>query len=66
MKKVNFLSAQRGSTERVLLNNGNLEMNRVLKEYESIHNKTNSKISTFIAKAFEIFDIIKQNLIKSS
>lgn len=57
LKNVHFLSAQRGSTERVLLNNGNLEMNRVLKEYENIHNRTNSEISTFIQKAFEIFDI---------
>ncbi len=65
LKRVNFLSAQRGSTERVLLNNGNLEMNRVLKEYESIHNNTNSKISTFIAKAFEIFDIKGKFEIKS-
>lgn len=65
LKKVHFLSAQRGSTERVLLNNGNLEMNRVLIEYENISNKTNSKISPFIEKAFDIFEIKGKFEVKS-
>lgn len=65
LKNVYFLSAQRGSTERVLLNNGNLEINRVLKEYEDIHNRANSAISTFIQKAFEIFDIIGKFEVRS-
>lgn len=57
LNNVSFISSQRGSTDRVLLNSGILEINRVLKEYEVIHLQNNPSNSNFISKACAIFGI---------
>ncbi|WP_332022051.1 DUF3696 domain-containing protein [Kaistella sp.] len=57
LSKVNFISAQRGNIDRVLLNNGSQEMNKILLNFQNQNNKPNAVYGNFIIKAFEIFGI---------
>lgn len=57
LSKVDFISAQRGNIDRVLLNSGSLEMNKVLLQFESLKRQNSDFYTQFIKDAFKIFGI---------
>ncbi|KIA89604.1 DUF3696 domain-containing protein [Kaistella jeonii] len=65
LSKVNFISAQRGNIDRVLLNGGSQEMNRVLLNFQNQKDKPNAVYKKFIKEAFEIFGINGELKIKT-
>lgn len=65
LSKVDFISAQRGNIERVLLNSDSLEMNQVLLKYDAERKKPDAVYDHFIKEAFEIFGIEGKLEVKS-
>lgn len=65
LSKVEFISAQRGNIDRVLLNGGLQEMNKVLLNFQNQKDKPNAVYKKFIKEAFEIFGITGELQIKT-